>query len=179
MAEPAEGPIPGGVPWMGFPEISMHDTFPWGGFGATPLTGPCRDNGIASKPFSGGFPYSEGIFEDLTKVVFSQFYWNDQPAAETVKEYIAFEFSPDVVADVAGVIKTLEQNHHWRWWPGELEGVKLDLNWFPSRAPSRRPIPARKRRMPRCSGLTDCSRPRRRKPGAGVSSTCARYSTPS
>jgi len=31
------------------------------------------------------------------------------------------------------VVATLEQNHHWRWWPGELEGVKLDLDWFPSR----------------------------------------------
>lgn len=28
-----------------------------------------------------------------------------------------------------GVVKTLEQNHHWRWWPGELAG----MNWFPSR----------------------------------------------
>jgi hypothetical protein len=119
---------------MGFPEISMHETFPWGGFGATPLTGLVQGQWNRVKATSsGGFPYSEGIYEDLTKVVISQFYWNDQPAAETVKEYIAFEFSPDVVAEVAGVIKTLEQNHHWRWWPGELEGVKLDLNWFPSR----------------------------------------------
>jgi hypothetical protein len=134
MAEPAGGPIPGGVPWMGFPEISMHETFPWGGFGATPLTGLVQGQWNRVKATSsGGFPYSEGIFEDLTKVVISQFYWNDQPAAETVKEYIAFEFSPDVVGDVAGVIKTLEQNHHMRWWPGKLEGVKLDLNWFPSR----------------------------------------------
>ena len=72
-------------------------------------------------------------YEDLTKAAYSQFYWNDQPAAETVKEYIAFEFSPDVVGDIAGVVKTLEQNHHWRWWPGELEGVKLGMNWFPSK----------------------------------------------
>jgi hypothetical protein len=55
------------------------------------------------------------------------------PSKPEGMEYIAFEFSPDVVTDVAGVIKTLEQNHHWRWWPGKLEGVKLDLNWFPSR----------------------------------------------
>jgi hypothetical protein len=94
MAEPPEGPIPGGVPWMGFPEISMHNTFPWGGFGATPLTGLVQGQWNRVKATSsGGFPYSEGIFEDLTKVVISQFDWNDRPAAEPVKEYIAFEFS--------------------------------------------------------------------------------------
>jgi hypothetical protein len=112
----------------------MHNTFPWGGFGATPLTARAQAQWNAQKKgVAGGYPYSEGIYEDLTKIVYSQFYWNDQPAADTVKEYIAFEFSPDVVGDVAGVIKTLEQNHHWRWWPGMLEGVKLQMDWFPSR----------------------------------------------
>ncbi|MEI6646174.1 MAG: hypothetical protein WCP12_09055 [bacterium] len=123
-----------GLPVVGFPEISMHNTFPWGGFGATPLTGRAQGQWNAQKNgIEGGFPYSEGIYEDITKIVYSQFYWNDRPAAETVKEYIAFEFSPDVVDDVAGVIKTLEQNHHWRWWPGKLEGVKLEMDWFPSK----------------------------------------------
>ena len=123
-----------GLPMIGFPEISMHGTFPWGGFGATPLTARARKKwDSVKKTHAGGFPYSEGIYEDLTKVVYSQLYWNDRPVEETVKEYIAFEFSPDVVEDVYGVVKTLEQNHHWRWWPGKLEGVKLAMNWFPSR----------------------------------------------
>ena len=131
---PAIDPKDPGLPILGFPEISMHETFPWGGFGATPLTARVQDQWNAAKGISsGGFPYSEGIYEDLTKVIYSQFYWNDQPAAETVKEYIAFEFSPDVVGDVAGVVKTLERNHHWRWWPGELEGVRLEMDWFPSK----------------------------------------------
>ena len=123
-----------GLPLIGFPEISMHGTFPWGGFGATPLTARARSqwNGVKAT-HAGGFPYSEGIYEDLTKVVFSQLYWNDRPVEATVKEYIAFEFSPDVVEEVYGVVKTLEQNHRWRWWPGKLEGVKLGMNWFPSR----------------------------------------------
>ena len=123
-----------GLPMFGFPEISMHNTFPWGGFGATPLTAHAQGQWNAAKGASrGGFPYSEGIYEDLTKAVYSQFYWNDQTAAETLKEYIAFEYSPDVVDEIAGVVKTLEQNHHWRWWPGELEGVKLEMDWFPSK----------------------------------------------
>ncbi|MCX7414592.1 MAG: hypothetical protein NTW36_14275 [Planctomycetia bacterium] len=130
------------LPILGFPEISMHETFPWGGFGATPLTARAEAQWDGVKGFSaGGFPYSEGIYEDLTKAVCAQLYWSDRPAAETVKEYAAFEFSPDVADDVAGVVKTLEQNHHWRWWPGELEGVPLDLNWFPSKGAAPRPDP--------------------------------------
>jgi len=122
------------LPIFGFPEISMDDTFPWGGLGATPLTARAQTRWNSAKGMSaGGFPYSEGIFEDITKVVYSQFYWSDQPAVQTVREYIAFEYSPDVVDEVAGVVQTLEQNHHWRWWPGELEGVPLEMNWFPSK----------------------------------------------
>ena len=144
VIESGHGPAPGDVnpalPIVGFPEISMHDTWPWGGFGATPLTARAEAQWKATRDrWTGGFPYSEGIYEDLTKVVYAQLYWSDRPAEETVREYIAFEFSPDVVDDVAGVVKTLEQNHHMRWWPGELEGVTLDLNWFPSRGAKPRP----------------------------------------
>jgi hypothetical protein len=125
---------PGNVPVLGFPEISMYGTFPWGGFGATPLIDRAQRQWNDDKTtLSGGFPYSEGIFEDLTKVVYSQLYFSDQPAAATAREYIAFEFSPEVVDDIANVVTTLEQNHHMRWWPGKLEGVKLDHDWFPSR----------------------------------------------
>ena len=61
---------------------------------------------------SGGFPYSEGIFEDINKVIASQFYWNsDRKAKDAVKEYIAYEFSPDVVEEVAEAIEILESNH--------------------------------------------------------------------
>ena len=134
LAEGTLRPMPGGLPLVGFPEISMYETFPWGGFGATPLTRRAEQQWNAIQhASSGGFPYSEGIYEDITKAVISQLYWNGRPAAETVHEYAAFEYSPAVADDVVQVIATLEQNHHFRWWPGKLEGVKLDLDWFPSR----------------------------------------------
>jgi hypothetical protein len=141
----AEGNIPQKKPairLVGFPEISMVNMFPWGGFGATPLPRHFQDqwNGV-SKQLVGGFPYSEGIYEDINKVVFSQFYWSDRPAEETLREYIAFEYSPDVVDDVLSIVATLEQNHHMRWWPGELEGVKLEMDWFPSRGTQPQPDP--------------------------------------
>jgi hypothetical protein len=142
LTEDAARPMPAKLPMVGFPEISMHETFPWGGFGATPLTRRAEQQWNAvKKASSGGFPYSEGIYEDMTKAVIAQLYWNDRPAEETVREYAAFEYSPDAVDEIVQVIKTLEQNHHMRWWPGKLEGVKLQLDWFPSRGAKPRADP--------------------------------------
>lgn len=128
-------PLTGKLPTVGFPEISMYNTFPWGGFGATPL--PCHLAGQWEKVRDvrlGGFPYSEGIFDDINKVTYTQLYWDSAIAPEEIlKEYIAWEFSPEVVDDVLKVFTTLEKNHHMRWWLGELEGVKLALDWFPSK----------------------------------------------
>lgn len=137
LAEGRTLPAPGDLPIIGFPEISMHETFPWGGFGATPLTQRSQDQWNAVKAeIAGGIPYSEGVYEDITKTVFSQFYWNDRPAEDTLREYVSFEYSPEVVDDILEVIATLEQNHHWRWWPRKLAGVELTLNWFPSEGAS-------------------------------------------
>ena len=104
---------PGGLPLLGFPEISMWQMWPWGGYGANP--GPQRFQerwDAARKHLSGGFPYSEGIFEDINKAILSQFYWNEDTRAEdTVREYIAYEYSPEVVDEVAKAIGILEKNH--------------------------------------------------------------------
>src|SRR5665647_804201 len=112
-----------------------YNTFPWGGFGATPLPDHLLDQWQKVKHrLSGGFPYSEGIFEDINKVIYAQSYWNSAtPIEQTLKEYISYEYSPKAVDSILKVIKTLEQNHHMRWWPGELEGVKLTMDWFPSK----------------------------------------------
>jgi hypothetical protein len=142
LAEGTTRPMPGQLPLVGFPEISMFETFPWGGFGATPLPRHFQSQWDAVKSSSsGGFPYSEGIYEDINKVIFSQFYWSDAPAEQTLREYAAYEFSPDVADDVVQIIATLERNHHWRWWPGMLDGAKLDYDWFPSRGAVRQPDP--------------------------------------
>ena len=129
------GAAPGNLPMIGFPEISMYNTFPWGGFGATPLPRHVLGQWQNVKNvLIGGFPYSEGIFDDISKAVYTQLYWNSSvPVEQTLKEYISYEYSPEAVDSILKVIKILEQNHHMRWWPGELEGVKLTLDWFPSK----------------------------------------------
>jgi hypothetical protein len=105
--------VPGNLPLLNFPEISMFGMAPWGGYGANPAPAHFemlwrRIKHIAA----GGAPYSEGIYEDLNKAIIAGFYWDPgRPAEETVKEYIAFEFSPDAVADLTEAVGILERNH--------------------------------------------------------------------
>jgi len=90
----------------------MEGMYPWGGFGANPTPHHVGSAWNARKNIlAGGWPYSEGIYEDMDKVFFGQFYWNpDRSAAETVSEYAAFEFSPAVAADVVKIVNILEDN---------------------------------------------------------------------
>ena len=110
---PLEKGVPGGLPLLNFPEISMWGQSPWGGYGANPLPGRLqRLWNQTQRKLAGGFPYSEGVYEDLNKVICSQFYWDPaRPAMETVREYLAFEYGPDVVDQLAEVVETLEKNH--------------------------------------------------------------------
>ena len=110
---PLDKGVPGGLPMVNFPEISMWGQGPWGGYGANPL--PARFQRLwnqTEKKLSGGFPYSEGIYEDIDKVIVNQLYWDPaRPVMETVKEYISFEYSPEFVRQLATVVETLEKNH--------------------------------------------------------------------
>jgi hypothetical protein len=114
---PLKHGVPGGLPLLNFSEISMWRMHPWGGFGANPL--PRRFEGLFNtikSRISGGFPYSEGIYEDINKVLSLQFNWDSQRGADDIlREYIAYEYSPDVVEDVLSVIDTLEKNHNHLW----------------------------------------------------------------
>jgi hypothetical protein len=110
---PLDRGVPGGFPLLNFPDISMWGQDPWGGYGANPQSGRLQQRWDETKPkLSGGFPYSEGIYEDINKVICAQLYWEpDRPALDTIKEYVASEFSPEVVDDVATAIAILEKNH--------------------------------------------------------------------
>ena len=107
---PLEVGVPGNLPLINFPEISMWGNWPWGGFGAHPL--PSRFQRLwdqVKRVVEGGFPYSEGIYEDTSKAVVVQFYWDPHRSARsTLEEYIAYEFSPEVTQDVLDIIDILE-----------------------------------------------------------------------
>jgi hypothetical protein len=105
--------IPGNLPLLNFPEISMFDMSPWGGYGANPAPGHFQMlwERIRHKT-AGGAPYSEGIYEDINKSIIAGFYWHPERKAEdSVREYLSFEFSPDVTDDLLEVIRIFEQNH--------------------------------------------------------------------
>lgn len=81
------------LPLIGFPEISMCGTLPWGGYGTNPI--PRLLQILWDKDgdkLEGGLPYSEGFFEDINKVIMLRFYRENQSASDTVREYLAYEF---------------------------------------------------------------------------------------
>jgi len=110
---PLDRGVPGDLPLLNFPEISMWGQSPWGGYGANPL--PARLQRLwnqTERRLSGGTPYSEGIYEDINKAICSQFYWDPaRPALETVREYAAFEYSPAVADDFVTVAQMFEKSH--------------------------------------------------------------------
>jgi hypothetical protein len=110
---PLDHGVPGGFPLLNFPEISMYGQDPWGGYGANPIPGRIQQRWDETRSaLSGGFPYSEGIYEDLNQVICTALYWNpNSTSLDAVKEYAAFEFSPKVVDNVAAAVNIFEQNH--------------------------------------------------------------------
>lgn len=113
--------VPGGLPLINFPEISMYRHYPWGGFGANPLPRHLQKLwDSVGRRLKGGLPYSEGIYEDINKAIALQLYWNpERPTADIVREYLAFEFSPEVVNELAEAADLMERNCEHYWKAGE------------------------------------------------------------
>ena len=106
--------VPGQLGLLNFPEISMFGMSPWGGYGANPAPNHFEKLwGRIKQKAKGGAPYSEGIFEDMNKAIYARFYWNpDCRAEDTVKEYAAFEFSPNSADTLVEVVRLFEENHN-------------------------------------------------------------------
>jgi len=129
-----------GTAAVDFPEISMAGMWPWGGFGANPKPHTFQQyrDQIASL-IAGGFPYSEGRFEDLNKVLMLQWYWDPRrPAGEIVREYAASEFSPQAADAVVRAAAIMDRNlNHWA-------KPKIEGDWmkaFAAAADSGSPVP--------------------------------------
>lgn len=125
-------PVPGNLPLLNFPEISMWGSWPWGAYGANPLPGRFQRLWDTVKDkVAGGFPYSEGIFEDMNKIIYSQFYWEGhKPAIETIREYVSFEFSADHADAIIEAIEIIEKNHgqssyKWAMVPGSPKKIEM------------------------------------------------------
>lgn len=121
----AEHGVPGSKPLLGFPEISMWGIEPWGGYGAiaNPASLQSMWDNIRDRS-DGGFPYSEGLFEDVNKAICAGFYWNDAPAAQSVRDYAALHFGHDVADDAADLVHLLERS-----FPRQIIGKQLPLRY--------------------------------------------------
>lgn len=86
--------IPEGLKFVDFPEISMYTCSPWGGFGAIALPRFLNTtNEKSGHLYSGGYPYSEGIFEDINKYMTMTYYSGLYPdARDAIRAYVKFEF---------------------------------------------------------------------------------------
>ena len=100
-------------PMVNFPEISMWGVMPWGGRGANPLPKRFQEFWDSSKHvLSGGMPYSEGMYEDISKIQCVSYYWTpDRHYRDILAEYINYEYSYDVIDEVLEMMELIEENH--------------------------------------------------------------------
>jgi len=119
---PLERGVPGGLPMLNFPEISMYGMLPWGAFGANPLLRRFESLwGEVAHLADGGFPYSEGIFEDINKAAYAHFYWTGQNEwREAIAEYVRFYFGNGNPATILHILEILEQHHAPVWLSEEM-----------------------------------------------------------
>ena len=110
---PLDDGVPGGLPLLSFPEISMWGQGPWGGYGTNPL--PRRFErlyGQVTGALDGGFLYSEGIFEDVNKALYAGWFnRSDRSVEDTLREYAAWEFDPAVADEFVDVALAFERQH--------------------------------------------------------------------
>jgi hypothetical protein len=104
--------VPGDAKLLNFPEISMYRMFPWGGYGANPLPRHIQSiwDSIGTQ-LSGGFPYSEGVYEDINKAICLQHYWSSQDAMQTVQEYATQYFGSDAAGALTEAVEGMERRH--------------------------------------------------------------------
>lgn len=102
-------------PIVNFPEISMWGLGPWGGWGANPL--PERFQRIwndSKHILDGGLPYSEGIYEDISKIQFIGYYWEkNRHWTDVMAEYANYEYSTSlsVIENTLEIMRLIEINH--------------------------------------------------------------------
>lgn len=112
---------PLGRPMISFPEISMNGIFPWGGYGTTPLPRKIQKLwDTYGGALEGGFPYCEGFYEDINKVITLRQFRDNQPADATVREYLAYEFGfeGEMLDEMQAAVMDMEETHARDWEPG-------------------------------------------------------------
>ena len=118
-------------PIVSFPEISMKGATPWGGFGINPFPQDLASRFAGIKDLcSGGFLYSEGIFEDINKVVSLELLRDPDMSPElSIMEYCAYYFGEEYSRELTDIIMRLEKTLDRQTF---VDGV---INYYPSKKP--------------------------------------------
>ncbi len=109
-AEKVAKSTPGGLPVVIFSEISMNGMLPWGGFGANPQPEYFDREMHKCASCAGIRPYSEGIYEDMNKVLLLDWCWKARPMVEILGDYMAFYFGEENRAKGVEAALLLEKN---------------------------------------------------------------------
>ena len=105
------GKGPGKTRTVGFSEISMHGATPWGGFGANPYPAKLQEDwDVVGNTQAGMWSYSEGIFEDVNKIIVLGLYsGRHKTAFEAMRAYIRFEFSDEYCDEIFEILGMMEK----------------------------------------------------------------------
>lgn len=105
--------VPGGIPVTTFPEISMWGRCPWGGYGASPQPKRFEKNFRTVEKVAYGFRlYSEGLYEDINKVVITYLYTQPESTSDdALASYAKYELPGINVKDFQKFIGLLEATH--------------------------------------------------------------------
>lgn len=105
---------PGGLPVLAMNEISMNRMLPWGGYGANPSPARLQGEFDRNPVIAGMRPYSEGIYEDMNKVVALGLLGDpSKTALDVVGDYAARYFGEGTREPVREAAVLLEENM-WR-----------------------------------------------------------------
>lgn len=124
----AQEGAPKNIRLVDFPEISMHSTTPWGGYGGV-LDMEYLQRSWCEGIFDGGYPYSEGIYECVNKfIVLTCFYSRRYKTVEEalrgfIRQYFCCDeddlFRAMALMQHSTVKKELNAEMHFGAWPME------------------------------------------------------------
>jgi hypothetical protein len=106
----------------------------WGGFGANPF--PKRldtfFNGMHTSGIKGGMSYTEGIFDDINKVLVLQHHWGKNSSDSILKEYARWYFNADdktqqIMSDILFDMESEWSNIYSNWNQNLITKAQLNI----------------------------------------------------
>jgi len=122
--------VPGGCRGIDFPEITMRNLEPWGGYGAVCTPDTIDKIWKTVSPFvDGGMPYSEGHYDDINKALSAGLFWErNRSVKEIFTDYCGYEFREEIADDLFKASNLMDKNqvstHTYNKTPADMEEVK-------------------------------------------------------